>query len=248
MKYPLFAFSFFIFLTMSLSAQSVREIIQKSDDLVRGKTSQAEITMTVIKPEWTREFSMKTWSLGTKYSLVYITSPAKDKGMVTLMREKEVWNYLPNIDKTIKIPPSMMLQSWMGSDFSNDDMVKQSSILEDYNHSLSGDSTLDGRLCWKITLIPKPEAAVIWGKVIMFIAKDGYFQLESQFFDEENVLVKKMKASDIKLLGNRRLPSRLEMIPMDKSGQKTVFVYHSVEFDKPIEPSFFSQQNMKRIK
>ena len=235
-------------LTVSVNAQTAKEIIKKSDELARGKSSRADVSMTVVKPEWRREFSMKSWSLGTKYSMVYLTSPVKDKGTVTLMRDKEVWNYLPSVDKTIKIPSSMMMQSWMGSDFTNDDMVKQSSILDDYTHSMSGDSLIDGKLCWKITLTPKEEAAVVWGKIVIFISKEGYFQLESQFFDEEMVMIKKMKASEIKWLGNRKLPSRLEMIPMDKPGQKTVFVYHSADFDVSMDESFFSQQNMKKVK
>lgn len=231
-----------------VTAQPVRDIIKKADELARGKSSKAEISMKVVKQEWTREFSMKTWSLGTKYSMVYLTAPVKDKGAVTLMRDKEVWNYLPTVDKTIKIPSSMMMQSWMGSDFTNDDMVKQSSILDDYTHDMSNDSTIDGRLCWKIILTPKEEAAVVWGKIVLFISKDGYYQLESQFFDEEQVMIKKMKAYDIKMLGNRKLPSRLEMIPMDKPGQKTVFIYHSADFDVSLDESFFSQQNMKKVK
>lgn len=230
------------------NAQSAKEIIKKADELARGKTSFAEVTMKVIKPEWTREFSMKSWSMGKDYSLVYITAPVKDKGSVTLMRGKEVWNYLPNIDKTIKIPSSMMMQSWMGSDFTNDDMVKQSSMLEDYDQSIIGDSTIDGRLCWKILLIPKENAAVVWGKIIGFISKEGYFQLETQFYDEDGEKIKVMKASEIKNVGNRVLPSRMEMIPLDKPGNKTEFIYHTATFDKPLEESFFSQQNLKRIK
>lgn len=234
--------------SLTISGQTAHEIIKKSDELVRGESSFADITMKVIKPEWTREFSMKTWSKGKDYSLVYITAPAKDKGAVTLMRKKEVWNYLPSVDKTIKIPSSMMTQSWMGSDFTNDDMVKQSSILEDYTQDIIGDSTIENKVCWKIKLTPKEDAAVVWGKIIMFISKEGFFQIESQFYDEDGVKIKVMKSSAIKNVGNRILPSMMEMIPLDKPGNKTVFIYHSAKFNEPVDDSFFSQQNMKKVK
>ncbi|MBN8705320.1 MAG: outer membrane lipoprotein-sorting protein [Bacteroidetes bacterium] len=242
--------SLFLLITFPFlsSAQTVTEIVKKADQVVRGKSNRAEMTMKIVKPDWTREFSMKTWALGEEYALIYLTAPVRDKGTVTLKRKSEVWNYLPTINKEIKIPSSMMMQSWMGSDFTNDDLVKESSFVEDYDHDILGDSTVDGRICWKISSVPKPDAAVVWGKIISYISKDGYFQLLAVFYDEDGLAVRKMKNTQIKNAGNRVIPTVMEIIPLDKPGNRTIMTYQSIFFDEPVKPEFFSQQNMKKVK
>ena len=153
---------FLLLFIASLSfPQDAKEIVKKADELMRSKSSYSELTMKIIKPDWSREMGMKVWALEPDYALIYITSPARDKGTVTLKRKNEVWNWLPSAQKVIKIPPSMMLQSWMGSDFTNDDLVRQSSIVEDYNHKLVGEENINGYNCYKIEMIPKPEAGVV---------------------------------------------------------------------------------------
>ena len=139
-------------------------IVRRSDSTMRGSASYAEMTMTIVRPDWSREMSLKAWSLGDKYGLILVTAPARDKGTVTLKRDTEVWSYLPGIERVIKIPPSMMLQSWLGSDFTNDDLVKESSIVNDYDHTLAGDSVVDGHRCYRVVMIPHEDAAVVWGK------------------------------------------------------------------------------------
>jgi outer membrane lipoprotein-sorting protein len=224
------------------------EIVRKSNDLLRGVSSYSELRMRIEKPDWSREMRLKMWALEPDFGLVFVISPARDKGNVTLKRQTEVWNWLPGVRRVIKIPPSMMLQSWMGSDFTNDDLVRQSSLIEDYEHTIAGMDTLDGYPCWRIDMIPKPDAGVVWGKVIMWIAKEHYWQLKSDFFDEDGARVKSMRASEIKILGGRRLPARLEMVPFDEPGNKTIMIYEQLEFDIDIDVDFFSQQNMKRIR
>jgi hypothetical protein len=224
------------------------EIVRKSNDLLRGVSSYSELRMRIEKPDWSREMRLKMWALEPDFGLVFVISPARDKGNVTLKRQTEVWNWLPSVRRVIKIPPSMMLQSWMGSDFTNDDLVRQSSLVEDYEHTIAGVDTLDGYPCWRIDMIPKPDAGVVWGKVIMWIAKEHYWQLKSDFFDEDGTIVKSMRASEIKNLGGRRLPARLEMVPFDEPGNKTIMIYEELEFDIDIKVNFFSQQNMKRIR
>jgi outer membrane lipoprotein-sorting protein len=237
----------YLFFSLSL-AQNARKIVKKSNDLLRGVSSYSLVTMKIIKPDWSREMQMKVWSLEPDFSLVYMTSPARDKGSVTLKRKTEVWNWLPSVQRVIKIPPSMMLQSWMGSDFTNDDLVRESSIIEDYEHSVVGNDTIEGLLCWKIQLIPKPEAGVVWGKIIMWISHESYMQLKSDYYDEDGILIKSMLGSDIKKMDGRLIPAHWEMIPVDKPGQKTVFIYDELKFDIKINKSFFSQQNMKRVR
>lgn len=228
--------------------ESAKDIIKKADEKMRGKTSEGEITIQTVRPTWSREMKMKLWSKGNDYAMILITAPAKEKGTVFLKNKKEVWNWLPSIERTIKLPPSMMGQSWMGTDFTNDDLVKESSSVEDYEHSFAGDSVIEGRNCYKILMKPKPEAAIVWGKVIVWIDKKDYLQLRAEFFDEENVRVNSMQASDVKMLGGKLLPAKVEMIPADKKGYKTVMIYNSLVFDKPIDDSFFTPQNMKKVK
>ncbi len=225
-----------------------RQIIERSDGLLRGETSQAEIKMAIIRPDWTREMTLKTWSKGKDLGLVLITSPARDKGTAFLKREKEVWNWQPRIDRVIKLPPSMMMQSWMGSDFTNDDLVKESSMVEDYTHRLIGDSIIDGRKCWKIEMIPLEDAPVVWGKIITWIDRETYIQIRSELFDEDGFLVYTMMASDIREMGGKTIANHLEMIPEDNPGHKTVLKNLSFVFDEPIEDNFFSVQNMKRVR
>lgn len=227
--------------------QDAREIVKRAEDRARGKTSLAEMTIQIVRPSWSREMSMKTWTKGNDFALILLTAPAKDKGTVFLKREKEVWNWVPAIERNIKLPPSMMSQSWMGTDFTNDDLVKEASIADDYDQSLIGGETVLDRDCYKIQLIPKPESAVVWGKIILWIDKKDYLMLKAEYYDEENTLVNTMLASDIKMLGGKLLPSRMEMMPADKKGNKTILIYSSLVFDKEISEEFFSTQNMQRV-
>jgi len=248
MKNLIILFLISLFSTTLLGQESVKDIVQKSNDLIRSKSSYTELTLKIIKPDWSREMQMKAWAIEPDHSIIYITAPARDKGTVFLKRKMEVWNFIPTIQRTIKIPPSMMLQSWMGSDFTNDDLVRQSSIVEDYEHSIIGEETYEGYLCHKIELIPKPDAGVVWGKIIMLVSKEEYLQLKMDYYDEDDFLVKTMKGSKIKKLGGRIIPTYWEMIPEDEPGQKTVMEYNAIEFDKKIKQNFFSQQNMKRVR
>lgn len=246
-------FLFFLMLaTTPFIAQnsiSAKEIIKKADEVMKGvKSTKAEMIITTVRPKWSRTMKMKTWSQGTKLSMILFTSPVKDKGTSFLMKGKEVWNWIPSIERTIKLPPSMMMQSFMGTDFTNDDLVKQSSIVEDYDHKIIGEATIEGRKCYKIEMIPHEDAAVVWGKIIVWITHDNYFQLKVNFYDEDDELVNVMKAYDIKKMGGKLLPAKMEITPLDKKGQKTIMEYISIEFDIPFKDNFFTVQNMKRLK
>lgn len=228
--------------------ESALEVIKRADERMRGKSSRSEMTIQTIRPTWTRELKLKTWSKGTTEAMIYVSAPAKEKGTVFLKKNKEVWSWVPRIERTIKLPPSMMSQSWMGTDFSNDDLVKESSMVEDYTHSFDGEKTIDGRSCYKIKMIPKPEAAVVWGMVILWIDNKDYLQMRTEFYDEEMELVNTMQSFDLKMMGGRLIPGRVEMIPADKNGHKTVLIYNSIGFDEPIANNFFTLQNMKKLK
>lgn len=239
----------FAIFTIGAFAQDAKEIIRKADEKNRGESSKGEVTIIIQRPKWSREMKMKTWSYGTDYSMTLVTSPAKEKGIGFLKREKEVWNWVPSVEKLIKLPPSMMMQSWMGTDFTNDDLVKQSSIVDDYDHKILGDSTIEGRKCWKIEMIPHEDAAVVWGKVVVWIDQQDYVQMKVKSYDEDGFLVSTLNASEVKHLGGRIMATRLEMIPADKEGHKTVFIQNSMEFDlEELNPDFFTPQNLKRIR
>ena len=249
MKYLLLV-SLFLVNIQGLFSQglSADEIIKKADDKNRGLSSQGTLTMTVIRPDWTRTITMNSWSKGRDYSMVIITAPAKDKGQVFLKIKTEMWNWVPSIDKTIKLPPSMMLQSWMGSDFTNDDLVKESSIVVDYTHKLIGEEKVRDQDCYKIELTPLPDAAVVWGKVIMWVTMKGFDQWMVKYYDEDNKLVNVSNSYDLKQMSDRVIPTRIELIPENKKGQKTVLHIDQMKFNIKLDESFFSQQNMKKVK
>lgn len=239
---------FILFVVSSLYSQNATEIIKKSNDNINGLSSKSISKMTIVRPDWTREVEMKTWSKGSEYYLIYITSPARDKGQVFLKRDLELWNWMPSIGRMIKLPPSMMMQSWMGSDFTNDDLLKQSSIVKDYKHKIVGEEIIEDHDCWIIELIPYPEAPVVWGKIVMTVTKKHYLQLKVEFFDETLELVNTMIGSNIQDVGDRVIPKKMEMTPADKPGNRTIFEYSEIKFNETINSSFFSKQNMKRVK
>lgn len=238
----------FVLLCTSLFAQDMTSIIKQADEKFRGESSRGEMTMIIERPGWSRTVSMKNWTLGNDYSLIYITAPAKEQGQVFLKRDKEMWNWVPNIERMIKIPPSMMMQSWMGSDFTNDDLVKESQLANDYSNKLLGEEKVDGYSCYKIELIPHEDAPVVWGKVIMWVSKEELHWLKAEFYDEDGYLVNTEILTDVKVMDDRKMPTRLEMIPADEEGHKTVLIFDAIEFNVDLKESFFSQQNMKRIR
>jgi len=224
------------------------EIVSKADDMFRGASNKSTMTMTIARPTWERTVTMKNWNKGDDYAMVYILSPAKDKGQVFLKRGNNLWNWVPSISRLIKMPPSMMSQGWMGSDVSNDDVMRQSSLVNDYTHSLQGREMLFFVECYKIQLIPKENADVVWGKIILWIGTADYLQYKVEYYDEDGYLVHTIWGKDVKEMGGRSITSRMEFVPAEDPGNKTVLVIDQIEFNVEIPDSFFSQQNMKRVR
>lgn len=220
--------------------QDAAAVVRKADEKMRGNTCKAELSITTVRPAWQRTMSVRIWSKGKNRAMIRILQPARDKGIAYLKRGNEVWTWMPALERTIKLPPSMMSQSWMGTDFTNDDLIRESSITDDYEHSFAGDTTIDGRSCYRINMIPKPTTAVVWSRIVSCIDKKDFLELQMVFYDENNKPVNIMNASAIKLMDNRIIPTRFEMIPFEKPGQKTVMVYDAISYDQPIEESFFS--------
>lgn len=225
---------------------SAQEIVKRSDDLMRGDTQEGKYFMKILTPTWERRLELYVYSLGREKMYIRILSPAKEKGISTLRVKNEMWNYIPNVERTIKIPPSMMLQPWMGSDFANDDLVKENSIVNDYTHKLIAEELVDGKSVYVIELTPKPQAPVVWHKRIMHIAKENFAPVRDEFYDKDNKLVKTLSYSKVKRISDRAIPTRWEMASEIKKGHKTVVVVDdSVVFNTQINENIFTLQNLK---
>ncbi len=232
---------------LSLSAQlTSQQVLEKNDALRYGESSYSEMSMTIVRPTWTRTIGMKAWSLEQEYSMVIITSPAKEKGQGFLKRKNELWNWMPTINRVIKMSASVMGQSWMGSDFTNADMVQTSSILVDYTNRLLEDVAVDNVMCYQIELIPLPQSAVVWGKAVVFIDKKDFILRKALYYDEEMKLAQTMLASNIQQIGGRKLATHMEMLPAAKPGNKTMIDIQKSDLNINLTESFFSQQNLKK--
>ncbi len=229
-----------------VQAIEVGELIRHIDKLWRGETSQATMTMTVKTRRYERSMTMEAWSRGKDYSLVVIQDPVKDRGIATLKVEENIWNYLPKINRVTKVPSSMMSGSWMGSHFTNDDLVKESTYEDDYDSSITFEGKRDGRAIYEITSIPKPNAAVVWGKVTMEIDQKTLAPYRALYYDEEGVLIRTMSFDQIQSIDGRAVPMRMSLQPEDKPNESTVIVYSAIEFGVPLQESFFSLQNLKK--
>ena len=237
-----------IFFTYGISfALTGKEIIKKSEETVRGDTLIGSYSMTIKTRRWTRTMKMKSWQeRKTKKSFSEITAPKKDAGNRFLLIDQNMRHYIPKLQKDIKISPSMMLQSWMGSDFTNDDIVKESSIIDDYTHELQGKEKIDGHECYKVVLVPKPDAAVVWGKIVYYARTGDYLPVREEFYNQHGVLKKFMTFSDFKVMDNRLIPTTYRMQTVKKEDRYTVMQIEDIRFNAPIPGKVFTLQNLKR--
>ena len=226
-------------------AQTPREIVDRVDRLLRGNSSRGDLTMEITTRQWKRTLDLRVWSLGTDYALVRVLAPRREAGTATLKVKTDVWNYLPRVDRTIKIPPSLMMGSWMGSHFTNDDLVKETRMVLDYDIVTSFDGEKDGVRVWEFTLTPKPEAAVVWGKVVMQVRKDDLMPVWMRYYDDAGRLARTLTFSDYKMMGGREVPARLTVVPADKPGESTVLIYHDLAFNIGLTPDFFSLRSLR---
>lgn len=231
---------------LSAAEPSAQDIIKEAEDLMRGQSNVGTMTMIITTPHWERTMTMDSWEKGKDKSLVKVIAPAKDAGTISLKVEQNMWNYIPSVEKVIKVPPSMMMQSWMGSDFTNDDLVKESSISRDYNAAITGKKQLPEGETYVLELIPKPEAAVVWGKIVAYVRVTDHIPLMYEYYDEKGKLIRVMELTDIKRMGGRTIPTRWTLIPKTKKGKnKTVIVLDKIEFNVPISDEVFSLSKLK---
>jgi len=228
---------------------SATEIIKKTDEKFKGEqTGYSVMTMTIVRPTWQRTVEFKSWAKENDYALTLITAPAREKGQTFLKRKNEMWSWNPSINRLIKLPPSMMSQGWMGSDYTNDDILSESSVINDYTHTLEGEETVDGNPCYKIKLTAKEDADILWGSQMWWVIKKDFIAIRAELYDEDGYLVRSETASDLKIMDGRLLPAYLEIVPADAEGQKTIVRIIEMKFNIKLEESFFSQQNMKNIR
>lgn len=224
----------------------IDELMRHIDRLWRGDTSHANMSMTVKTRRYERSMVMEAWSKGKERSLFVIHEPIKDRGIATLKVEENIWNYLPKINRVTKVPASMMSGSWMGSHFTNDDLVKESTYEDDYDSQLSFEGERDGRPVYEVTSLPKPNAAVVWGKVVLLIDQQGLYPLSATYYDEEGTRMRVMSFEQVEHIGGRAIPMRMRLVPEDKPDESTEILYHSIAFDMPLAESLFSLRSLKQ--
>ena len=240
---------FYSSIVLSAQQLSAIDIIRKADEKFNGERSSLMVmVMTIVRPSWQRSVEFKNWALGRDYALTLITAPAKDVGQTFLKRENEMWNWNPAINRLIKLPPSMMSQGWMGSDYTNDDIMKESSVVNDYTHEIIGEETIAGRQCYKIKMVAKENAAVVWGHQVRWVDKNEFIVMKAELYDQDGVLVRTETGSDIKMMDGREIQTKIELAPTDDPGNKTVLVIKDIKFNIPLKENFFSQQNMKNLR
>lgn len=224
---------------------TAQDLIKEAEDLMRGQSNVGTMTMIITTPHWERSMTMDFWEKGKDLSFVKVSAPPKEAGTVSLKVDQNMWNYIPSVEKVIKVPPSMMMQSWMGSDFSNDDLVRESSISRDYNASISGKKTTPDGDVYILDLIPKPEAAVVWGKITAYVRAADHIPVKYEYYDERGKLIRVMDLSDVKRMGGRNIPTVWTMVPKTKEGRKTVVILDKIEFNVPISDDVFSLSKLK---
>lgn len=233
--------------SFNLFAMSARDIIETSERALQGDTQVAIAEIMVKTRRWTRTMEMTSYTNRIeKKTFAEITAPKKDAGNRFLLLGQRMWHYVPKLQQTIKISPSMMLQSWMGSDFTNDDIVKESSILTDYTHSIIGKDRINGYDCYKIELLPKPDAAVVWGKIIYYARINDYLPVRQDYYNERNLLKKFMTYSNFIHMHDRIIPTHYKMQTVKKKDQHTVMKIKMAKFDLSIPDNHFSLQHLKR--
>ena len=247
MKKLLFVFATFIF-TSNVYADNLnpKQILDRVDDLYRSNASHGIITLSVTTVNWQRTLTLEQWSKDEDKSLFKILKPKKEKGLATLRVDKNVWNYMPKVKRVVKIPSSMMSSSWMGSHFTNDDLVKQSRMAEDYTFSITFEGIQDGEEVVEITCLPNKEAAVVWGKVEVVVYADDSIPLRMIYYDEDLLLSRTLEFTNIQKMDGKMIPTLMSMIPADEAGESTTVKWDEIQFDVAIDDEFFSLRKLQQ--
>ncbi len=233
--------------TPALDARA-REIVDRVDQIMRGDSSVADMTMEIQSEHWKRSLEAKAWSKGTERALILIEKPIKEAGTATLKAEDNIWNYLPKVERVIKIPSSMMMGAWMGSHFTNDDLVKESRMIRDYSIETTFEGERDGAAMWEFTLTPHEDAAVVWGKIVLEVRQADYMPTWQKYFDEGGAMVRTLTFGDYREMDGRLVPTRMEVRPVDEPSEYTRITYQNLDFDVDLDDGFFSLRNLRGLR
>lgn len=228
---------------MSLAEENLKSIVDKVDKLYRSNSSVTEVEMEIVNPNWERTLRMNIWTETMKNTFIDILYPNKEKGSGTLRKSSEMWNYFPKVGKVVKVPPSMMMSSWMGSDFNNDDLVKETTLMDNYTAKFVAGADKGN---YYIELMPLKTTVTVWGKILLTVQKNNIMPVTQEYFDEKGVKIRTLYFSDYKTLSGRLIPAKLELIPEGKNNQKTIIRYLSAKFDQPLPADTFTLINLQR--
>jgi outer membrane lipoprotein-sorting protein len=238
------------FLAVTTGAQTpsvdATAIVDRVDRLLRGDSSEGEMSMAVVTRRWTRTLSMMVWSEGTEKALIKVTAPPKEAGTTTLKAGNEIWNYLPKIDRTIRVPTSMMMASWMGSHFTNDDLVKESRLIRDYDIIMDFSGVREGVEVWQFVLTPRPAAAVVWGRIVLEVRRRDLMPTWAKYYGDDGGHKRTVTFSDYRIMGGRLVPTKVAVTPTDKPDESTVITYRRLAFDVQLPADTFSLAALRR--
>ena len=239
---------FVVFFTNYVNASNLdpEKILDNVDDIYRSNASHGIITLAVTTVNWQRTLTLEQWSKGQDKTLIKVLKPKKEKGLATLRVDKNVWNYMPKVKRVIKIPSSMMSSSWMGSHFTNDDLVKQSRMTENYTFSITFEGMREEKNIVEITCLPKKNAAVVWGKVVVTVYRDDLIPLNMIYFDEDLQLSRTLDFKNIKMMGGKMIPTQMVMIPLENPGESTIVQWEEMEFNPNLDDDFFSLRKLQQ--
>ena len=231
-------------MSFGANAQDAKVIVRGAIDHWRGTSSQSEMTMIIHRPDWERSMSMRAWTQGEKKSLVRVTEPRKDRGNGTLMDDNRMWSFSPKVNRVIKIPSSMMGQSWMGSDFSNKDVSRSDEIVDEYDHTILSQESVGDHTVYEVQSVPHEDAAVVWGREVLKV-RDDHVVLEQSFYDQDDVLVKVLSTTEVKEMGGRMVASVQRMAKVDTDDEWTEIRIDSAEFDVELSDNIFTLSNLR---
>jgi outer membrane lipoprotein-sorting protein len=226
------------------TAPDAQAIVRAAIDHWRGLSSYSEMSMLIHRPDWERSMTMQAWTKGDKKSLVRVIEPKKDRGNGTLTDDNNMWTFSPKVNRVIKIPSSMMGQSWMGSDFSNKDVARADDIIDQYDHTLLSTDVIDGITTYRVKSVPHEDAAVVWGSELLTIRED-HVVLEHAFYDQDGELVKTLTSLDIGEMGGRMIAKRQRMAKTDAPDEWTEIAVLEVEYDLELKDSLFTLSNLR---
>ncbi|MGH9681058.1 MAG: outer membrane lipoprotein-sorting protein [Candidatus Acidiferrales bacterium] len=222
------------------------EIVQRSYTALRGKTEVGTLTMTVKTPDWQRTLELRYWAVNPDKTFIRVTAPAKEAGTATLRLGSNMWNYLPSVERTIKIPPSLMLESWLGSDFSNDDLVRESSLVKDYDHKMDGEATEAGDACYRIIATPKPDAPVVWSRLVLYVRKSDDLPRREEYYDGKGKMQKVLTFDNFRETSGRLYPMLWKMVSVNRPGHETLLQFSKLTLDRDSSNSIFAKENLSQ--